>query len=147
MIGVQKNNRDGDPRVADALEKLDVKYSIDSDGDFRFGFNLPGGRSQLGFIRSSTYEFAGVEMREVFSVGLKSFGPFDARTANFLLDINSKVKVGAWSTLRDSEDEHVAIFRASISADLSPDLLMGVIVAVLTTADEIEERLSGRDDF
>ena len=83
----------------------------------------------------------------MFSVGLKLFEPFDARTCNCLLELNSKLKIGAWSTVRDSEDNHLAIFRAKSAADLSGDLLMSVITAVWTTADEIEERLSGREHF
>ena len=147
MLGVKSKSKDGDPRVGSALEQLDIRFEIDADGDFKFGFNLKNGRSQFGFISSTTEEFAGEEIREVFSVGLKSFGPFDARTCNFLLELNSKLKIGAWSTVRDAEDNHLAIFRAKIAADLSGDLLMSVITAVWTTADEIEERLSGRDDF
>lgn len=86
-------------------------------------------------------------MRDVFSVGLRSFGPFDARTTNFLLEQNANMKVGSWSTIRDPEDNHLAIFKAGISAELDGELLLEVIGAVLTTADAIEARLSGRDNF
>ncbi|HPC62832.1 MAG TPA: hypothetical protein PKX23_19380 [Verrucomicrobiota bacterium] len=147
MLGITQQNKEGDPRVAAALNRLGIKFRIDPDGDFQFGFNLEHGRSQMGFIRSSTYQFGGVELREVFSAGLRSFGPFDARTTNFLLEQNSKMKVGAWSVVRDAQDNHVAIFRASVAADISSELLLGVILVVLTTADGIEARLSGRDDF
>jgi len=147
MLGIKAQNKDGDPRVGKALELLGIQFDIDGDGDFRFVFSLEKDRSQAGCIRSATYEFANAELREIYSVGLKSFGPFDARTANFLLELNSKVKIGAWSTVRDSDDNHLAIFRAGVAADLSGELLAHVISAVLTTADEIEERLSGRDDF
>ncbi len=147
MIGIKTQHHDGDPRVAKALDELEINYTIDEDGDFKFGFELKDGRSQLGFIKSKTQEFAGIEMREVISAGLRSFGPLDARTANFLLEFNSTIKVGAWSVIRNAEDDHLAIFSATIAADLEGELLLGVIYAVLSTADEIEERLSGRDDF
>jgi hypothetical protein len=147
MIGIKPRSEGGDPRVAKALEELDINFEVDSDGDFKFGFNLGEGRSQLGFIRSKTFEFGGLEMREIFSVGLNSFGAFDARTANFLLEQNGNVKIGGWAIARDDKDHHLALFSAKIAADLAGELLMGVIYAVLTTADRIEERLSGRDDF
>lgn len=147
MIGIKNKHNEGDPRVAKALDELDIGYEIDGDGDFRFGFELEDGRSQVGFIKSDTEEFVGMEMREVFSVGLRSFGPFDARTANFLLEFNQTLKIGAWSVIRDAEDNHLAVFSTKIAADLDGKLLQGVIYAVLATADEIEERLSGRDDF
>ena len=147
MFGAKNNLRDGDPRVAKALDELEINYQIDGDGDYRFGFDLGDDRSQIGFIRSATYDFAGVEIREVFSVGLRSFGPFDARTCNLLLVQNSQVKVGAWAVVRDAEDNHLAIFTAKIAADLAGEELLGIIAAVLKTADAMEQRLAGRDDF
>ncbi len=147
MIGIKPKHKEGDPRVARALEALEIKYEVDKDGDFQFGFNLTEERSQMGFIRSSTFRFGEVEMREIFSIGLKSFGPFDSRTANFLLEHNNSVKIGAWATVRDAEDSHLALFTAKVAAELEGELLKEVIVAVLITADEMEKRLSGRDDF
>lgn len=147
MIGIKSQHNEGDPRVAKALDDLEINYEIDRDGDYKFIFELKNGRSQVGFIKSETEEFVGMEMREVFSIGLRSFGPFDARTANFLLEFNQTLKIGAWSLIRDAEDHHLAVFSTKIAADLDGKLLIGVIYAILTTADEIEERLSGRDDF
>ena len=146
MFGANIEKKEGDPRIARALQQLDIKYEISDEGDFRFGFDLEG-RTQIGIIHSETYDFAGVEMREVVSVGLKSFGPFDARTAGILLAENSRLKLGGWGIVCDSEDNHLAIFSAKIAADLSGNLLLEVLNAVITTADHIEQRLSGRDDF
>jgi len=147
MIGITKRDHGGDQRVAKALAELDIHYEIDPDGDFKFGVALEDGRTQIGFIRSRTYEYAGIEMREVLSAGLNSFGPFDARTMNLLLEQNGQVKIGAWSVVRDKSDNHLALFSAKVAADLQNDFLLGVIIAVISTADEMEKRLSGRDDF
>jgi hypothetical protein len=147
MIGMKTQHNEGDPRVDQALDDLGFNYEIDSDGDYKIGCELKDGRTQLGFIRSETEEFVGMEIREVFSFGLRSSGPFDARTANFLLEFSQTKKIGAWSVIRDAEDNHLAVFSAKIAADLDGKLLHGVIYSVLATADEIEERLSGRDDF
>jgi hypothetical protein len=147
MFGIKPKSQEGDPRVAKALDALDIKYDIDKDGDFRFGFELEGERTQLCFIRSRTYEFAKIEMRELFSVALKSMGPFDARTCGILLEQNSQVKIGSWEVQRDTNDNHLAIFTAKIAADLEGEALLGAIYAVVKTADDMEQRLAGRDDF
>lgn len=147
MFGVKSRQQEGDPRIAQALRELEIKFEVGDDGDYAFGFDLGDGRSQMGFIRSGTYEFCGIELREILSAGLRSMGPFDARTCNLLLRQNSDVKVGSWSVVKDDEDNHLAIFSAKVSADLSGEALLGVIVGVLKTADEMEARLAGRDDF
>jgi len=59
MIGAKQ----GDSRVQALLEELELKYDIDSDGDFRVGFQLENGRSQLGFIRSETTQFGKFDIR------------------------------------------------------------------------------------
>jgi len=148
MFGItQKKQSGADPRIAAALEAAEVKYQTDDDGDYRVGFELENGRSQTAIIRSRTFEFLGVEIREVTSAGLLSNGPFDSCTANLLLQQNEDVKLGAWGVLKNDEDTHAAVFTAKVSADLPPAELAGVIMAVLTVADEMEARLSGRDDF
>jgi hypothetical protein len=147
MFGIKRKDKEGDPRVARALDSLEIRYGIDSDGDFKFLFHLEDGRTQQGFIRSQTYDFMGIEMREIFSVGLSSSGSFDARTANLLLAENENVKLGAWSVASNREDKHLAIFTAKIAADLDGRALVGAILAVLNTADKMEKRLSGRDDY
>jgi hypothetical protein len=147
MFGIKRKDKEGDPRVARALDALDINYQIDSDGDFKIGFELEDGRTQEGFIRSQTYEFMDLELREIFSVGLSSRGSFDARTANLLLQENEDKKIGAWSVISDREDNHLAIYTVKIAADLDGKELVGAIFAVLNTADDMEKRLSGRDDF
>lgn len=148
MFGTtNKQQTVSDSRVGTALESLEVKYEIDDDGEFRVSFELESGRSQTAIIRSQTYEFLGVEIREVFSAALLSQGPFDARTANILLRQNEEVKLGAWGVYCNQEDVHAAVFTAKVAADLPPPELLGVLMAVLNTADEMEARLSGRDDF
>lgn len=147
MLGVKRKDSEGDPRIANALDSLEIKYQLDAIGNFGVGFELSDGRTQLGFIRSQTYEFMDLELREIFSIGLRSSGSFDARTANILLQENEHTKIGAWSVINDNDDNHLAVFTAKISADLDGKELAGAIIAVLNTTDEMEKRLSGRDDF
>lgn len=138
--------KDEDPRVRSALEDLSLKFTVDDDGDFRFIFGLENGRSQVGFIRSRTYEFAGVELREIFSPALIVEGDFDQRTANGLLQANANVKVGAWEVQR-TQTRAAAVFCAKVSADLRGRELLAVIIGVLTTADDMEKRYGAGDAF
>ena len=147
MLGVTRKNKDGDPRVAEALDALGIDYEIDSDGVYSFLFRLEDGRTQEGFIESETDEFMGMEVRAIWSIGLSSDGAFDARTANLLLQENANVVVGAWSAISDAEDNHLAIFTVKVAADFDGEELEGTILAVVNVADRMEERLSGRDDF
>jgi hypothetical protein len=143
MFGFNQNNN-SDPRVASALNNLDIKYTVDSDGDYRIVYNLSNGRTQMGFIRSNTYKFAGIEMREIFSYGLLSVNEFGVKISNYLLRENTNKKIGSWGIER-SGDKYAASFTAKISSDLKGDALVAVIIAVLNTADELERGLTGKD--
>lgn len=148
MFGnTKKPQPEADPRVAAALAANEVKYETADDGDYRVAFELEGGRSHRCVIRSNTYEYRGYEIREITAMALISQGPFDSRTANLLLRQNEQLKVGAWGVWRNEDDVHAAVFTAKVAADLPPNDLLGVIMAVLNTADEMEARLSGRDDY
>lgn len=148
MFGISKNEQPTfDPRVQDVLDRLEIRYRIDEDGDFNVAFELESGRSQSAIIRSQTYEFLGVEIREISSAGLVSQGPFDARTANLLLAQNEQLKIGAWGVVANSEDLHGALFTVKVAVDLPAEEFLGVLQVVLHTADTMEARLSGRDDF
>jgi hypothetical protein len=147
MFGATQNKPTADPRVQRVLDELEIRYQINDEGDFLVGFELESGRHQSAFIRSRTYEFLGLEIREISSAAILSQGPFDARTANILLQQNEQLKIGAWGVISDNEDTHAAIFTAKIAADLPAEELLGVLMTVLNTADEMEAHLSGRDDF
>lgn len=137
-----------DQRIFDALEEKGVSYDIDEDaGDFIVLVELNQGRTQKVVVNSYTREFMGVEMRDISSIALVSQGPFDARTANFLLRENVNVNFGAWQIMRDDENTHYAIFCMTISANLRAEFLVELIGMVAGTADEIEHRLSGLDQY
>ena len=141
------DKQDGDRRARKALDELGLKYNVDSSGKFKFIFELDGGRSQMGFITSETQEFAGIEMRELFSVGLKSSGEFPAAIANMLLKENEKVKIGAWEIIENSNGDNFALFNAKIAAEVPAKVLAPVILGVLKVADKMEERLTNEDNF
>jgi hypothetical protein len=139
--------KEGDPRVKVLLDELELKYEVDSDGDFKVGFELDDGRSQVAFIRSETSELGKFEIREVFSVAFISDGPLDAGTANALLIYNAHVKLGSWRILRQQDDSCVAAFAAQIAANTDAKSLYTTLGAVINIADEVEKKLTGEDKF
>nr|RNJ70286.1 MAG: hypothetical protein EDM05_06330 [Leptolyngbya sp. IPPAS B-1204] len=143
MFGLKET----DPRVGRALSQLEVRYEITSNGDYKVIFDLGNGRSQVGFITSRTFEFAESELREVYSIGLRSFGPFNVNVANALLEYNEQLKIGAWGVVKDAQDNYLAILTAKVAANLSGQDLMSVIAAVLKSADEVERELGIGDVF
>jgi hypothetical protein len=143
MIG----SKQGDKRVQALLDELELKYEIDSDGDFKVGFELEGGRSQLAFIRSDTTQFGKFDIREIFSVAYISEGPLDAELANALLIHNAHVKLGSWRVLSQDDDRCVVSFAAHIAANTDSKSLLTALQAVIQIADEVESKLDEEDKF
>ena len=144
---ILNDEKQRDFRVQSSLADLGIPYDINGAGDYEIRFSMISGRQQTGCIRSETFQFEGIELREVYSAALRSFGPFDARTIDILLQENIRLKLGLWSVAKDDDDNHIAIFKVRVPASARGQQLLAVIGAVLRVADEMESRLSGRDDY
>jgi hypothetical protein len=143
MIG----SKQGDPRVQELLEELELKYDLDNDGDFRVGFEMENGRAQLGFIRSETTQFGKFDIREIFAVAHISEGPLPADLANALLIYNAHVKLGSWRIERQSDDKCIVAFAVQIAANTDAASLYTALRLVIDTADNIESKLDDEDKF
>ncbi|WP_448872398.1 YbjN domain-containing protein [Desulfobulbus propionicus] len=135
MFGGKKK---GDPRVREILDSENIKYVVDDDGHFKITFAYDDNRSQLVFINSNTENFAGVELREIWSVGLKGNGQLSAEVANKLLERNGRYKVGSWEITKQS-GQVMASFKVVISANADKSELMPVVQMVGIQADEVEK--------
>jgi len=136
-----------DPRILTALDEMGVNYEIDPSGDIIVCVECTDDRTQQVVIDSSTREFMGVEMRTIASFALTSQGPFEVRTANFLLRENARLEFGAWNVIFDTEKTHYAVFSVTVSAALRAQSLCDLIGMVARIADDTENRLSGLDEF
>ena len=137
-----------DPRIANALQELGICYDTDPEGNFYMLVEFDDNRFQQVCIRSRTQEFLGVELRQIFSTALVSEGLFEPRTANLLLRENFDLIHGSWSVLHDpDENEHFANFSLTAFASLHAVQLSPLIECVASTADDMENRLSGLDEF
>ena len=135
-----------DKTVAKLLKKAGMGYQVDSDGDFRVVYSVGEERTQLAIIRSATESYGDVTIREIWSPAQDSGEPFPQDVANELLADNARRKIGAWE-VQTYEDAHVAVFNAKVPAKLSVKELLAYMEMVVSTADEMEERLNGGDNF
>lgn len=143
QVGAKKA---GDPRVEKLLKEIGLKHTVDGDGDFRLGTEVEDGRSQVCWILSNTSKLGTLEIRQIWSIGYRSKTPFSAKVANQLLERNSIVKLGSWQ-VRKMGDDYVAVFSAQIAADTDRVSLLLALHAVTSIADEIEQELTGKDDY
>jgi hypothetical protein len=145
-VGMAKAAAKVDGRVKAALEKMDWKYTVDEDGDFKVVMKLEDGRTQLAWITSNVEMVGGLEIREVISPGYAVKGVLSAEVANQLLMDSSSRKLGSWRVVKD-QDKSLALFSVKVSASLSPEDLETALMVALQSADEMEKVLSKEDKF
>lgn len=143
QVGVTKS---GDARIRKALESKGFKYSVTDAGNFKCTFNVDDNRTHLVFINSGTQSYRGMELREVWAIGLKANGGFSAQIANDLLQDTERRKMGAWKVIKE-DDTHYAVFFVVIDANADAETLVSAIKIVIDVADEIEEKITKADDF
>jgi len=137
---------ESDKRARKALEKADLKYTVDSDGDFQVVFSYDDDRTQAVFIKSATEKIGAIEVREVFSYAYRSKDPLPTSAAVDALKDNATRKIGAWELL-EGNGKQVLSFTVKIDAVTGPDALETILRAVGRTADEREKELLGTDEF
>ncbi len=131
-----------DARVAKSLKEAGVKYTIDEDGDYKVIFDTGNGRTQLAYVRSATNEYRNFEVREIWSFGYRAEGDrFPALVANALLEDTFSKKLGAWTKSGSS-----AIFVVRLSAAADSESLFSALNLAVTSADAMEEKLTGDKD-
>ena len=141
------SSQDYDQRVKKVLDTTDLKYEIDSDGDFKLIFEYDDGRSHIVFINSNTETYQNMEIREIWAVGyVAESGTISAPIALNLIRANSTIKLGAWQ-VHKMGDREVASFRAMISANSNAETITDVLRLVGISADEKEAELTGTDDL
>jgi hypothetical protein len=144
---IGQTKRAGDERVKRLLDKAELKYEVDSDGDFRLVNKFDNDRTHILFVNSNTENYLNMEIREVWAVGyIPPQGEIGGEIALDLLRENRKKKLGAWQIMRVGGKD-VAAFVAQIAADTDEKTLMGVMHLVSKTADDLEARLLHNDEL
>ena len=136
-----------DLRVEGALQKLNLAYRIDDDGDFILDWKLSEGRTQRVYVGSRTFQLGPMEIREVWSiVGYFPYVPPE-KLSRTLLEKNSQFKIGSFCYQKRSDGSYLVIFSARVPAEHPSHDLGAVIFAVAQTADEAEKEIMGTDNF
>lgn len=143
-VGSRSARPAADGRVCRALDSVGLRYVVDPEGDFRLDINFDDGRSQRVFVRSSTEQFHGLEVREVYSAAHQwEGGVIPEVVANRLLEQNGRMKLGAWAKIG-----RYAMFVSTVDANADANALSQVIQMTAGVADNMEEELTGgRDAF
>lgn len=131
-----------DKKVKRMLDSRKVRYETDADGDFKVTYELANGRTQLAFVRSRTFEYGKLSIREILSIGYRSEGDvFPVEVANRMLEHNNNAKLGAWA-----KQGRLAIFTTKIAVDAGADELTDALEVTVSLADELEKEFTGEAD-
>lgn len=131
-----------DKRVKKLLDSRDINYEIDEDGDFKVTYSLENGRTQLAFVRSTTFDYGELKIREILSIGYRADGDeFPAAVANRMLEHSNDAKLGAWG-----KQGNLGIFTTRIPADAGAKELADAIEITISLADELEKEFTGDTD-
>ncbi len=87
-----------DNRIKSKLIALGIKYEITDKGNFKVIFDMGNKRTQMVLINSNTYEYGGMEIREISSIAAITDDKtaFTQNTLFSLLEKNETYKLGAW---------------------------------------------------
>lgn len=132
-----------DASVAARLDRENVDYEVDSDGDYKIVFNYrKEGRTQVVFVAGRTQTVSGLTVREIFApAGLVSRDGVDGPKALELLAASGKIKLGSWE-IRGN----VLYLVAKVLDSVTSQELAGMINVVAGTADDLEIQLTGARD-
>lgn len=134
--------QEADKKIQKQLDQRKVRYEVDADGDFKVTYELADGRTQLAFVRSTTFEYGELRIREILSIGYRAVGAqFPADVANRMLEHNNQAKLGAWA-----KQDNLAIFTTKIPADADADELIDALEVTVNLADELEKTFTGEQD-
>jgi len=141
LTAVDASAAQPDKRVAKALKKAGIEYSVDADGDYEILVSV-GRRTHKVWVRSETSWFDAAEVRDIFAyahVTPEGEGLPDDLYRSLL---ERHYKIGAWIT----EAGRAASFSAAIDARAKPHVLRSAILAVAESADDLEKELTGNED-
>ena len=133
-----------DATIKKQLDSLNIEYKVDSDGDYKFTFDVGGGRTQVVWIRSKTDAYKSLKVREIWSPGYKYAGAeLPVKIANRLLEHSHGLILGGWT-----KQKQFAMLSVKIPTTASPAQLRDAAEAAAGAADEIEQELTpGKDDL
>ena len=147
--GRQGDARECDKRLIKAMDATGLKYRVDNDNDVNVVMDTTGGRTQLVIVNSATEKYAGIEVREVWSI--VGDLPKSKVTRDVLFDLmyaSAKMKMGAYVLYPSKNNEGGARFHFVVQVDSESDgdTLKAIVELVAKAADEQEKNLESGDE-
>lgn len=133
-----------DDSLKKRLDERSIKFEIDDDGDYKVVFSYTKEkRTQLVFVSGKTESLNDLAIREIFApvANIKTAG-IDGKKALELLENSRKNKLGSWEISGD-----VLYLVIKIPDNIDAATLETAIDSAAETADEMEIKLTGKDDF
>jgi hypothetical protein len=138
-----------DASVKKTLDKADLKYEIDEDGDFKMVIGLGEGRTQLVFVYSSVLTYDGVNVRTIMSP-LKVADNREELSEDLLYQLlveNGENKIGSWEIIEAPDGKLMFQYVVKVPTDLNADDLRSMIGLAAVAADQIENKISTEDTY
>jgi len=138
-----------DASVKKTLDKADLKYEIDEDGDFKMVIGLEEGRTQLVFVYSSVLTYDGVNVRTIMSP-LKVADNREELSEDLLYQLlveNGENKIGSWEIIEAPDGKLMFQYVVKVPTDLNADDLRSMIGLAAVAADQIENKISTEDTY
>jgi hypothetical protein len=136
----------GDARVTNALNQTKTPFTVDNDGTYQVIYELPNKRRQKIYISPEPVKIGNVELRLIFSYTFFSEKPPTAELANQLLEKNME-QISFWAVHKLDDGKYTIVNMIYIPADLDGKKLDVVMTKIAFAADEMEERLTKKDEL
>jgi hypothetical protein len=143
------NAAEDDGRVKQALDSAAVEYTVTQDKTYKVVIKIKGGRTQVVLIDSKTSKIKGtnMEFREVYALAYQFNAALSGEMANKMMAQSHDKKIGAWEIIEGSSGIKLAVFTAKVDAELNGVNLSKIINSVGLVADQMENDLSGKDEY
>jgi hypothetical protein len=138
-----------DASVKKALDKADLKYEIDDDGDFKLVIGLGEGRTQLAFVYSNVLTYDDVSVRTIMSPVkvADTREELDADLLYQLLVENGENKIGSWEIIEAPDGKRMVQYVVKVPLDLNSEELRSMIGLAAVAADQVERKISTEDTY
>lgn len=109
----------GDAELIARLTEADIAHRVVGNGDVAIPFRVSAddGEFLAILISASVVEFNGQRFRTVYSPVLRRPGQLEGRFADWLLERNLALPMGAWCLQLDGDQGYIVVFRAAIDAE------------------------------
>jgi len=135
-----------DPRLERAFKETGTVYEVSPlDGLFRVTYSTKGKRTQKVLISSDTDKINDVETRAIFAFAQISKTAPTQQIANMLLQENME-RIGVWAMQKLADGRYAIVSLLNIPTSASAKELEDASMSVAAMADDLEERLTKKDD-